>query len=56
MGAKALLPAGGFYIFPDFEVIQENLKRRGITTSEELVTTLFDESSVSVSECFTTFS
>ena len=49
VGAKALLPTGGFYIFPDFEVIRESLKKRGVTTSEELVQTMFDESSVSVS-------
>ena len=49
VGAKVVQPTGGFYIFPDFEVLRASLEKRGITTSEEMVLTIFDESNVSVS-------
>lgn len=49
MGVKAIKPTAGYYIFPDFEVIKENLKRRGIQTCEEMCKAMLDECGVAVS-------
>ena len=38
----------GYYIFPNFEVLRPALKRRGITTGEEMCEALFKEASVAV--------
>ena len=51
VGAKVIMPTGGFYVFPDFEIVRASLEKRGITTSEQMVTTIFEESSVSVCSC-----
>ena len=49
VGVKAVRPTAGYYIFPDFEVIKENLKRRGIKTCEEMCQLMLDECGVAVS-------
>ena len=41
-------PSSGYYIFPNFEVLRSALKRRGITTGEEMCEALFKEASVAV--------
>lgn len=48
VGVKAVKPTAGYYIFPDFEVIKENLKRRGIKTCEEMCKAILDECGVAV--------
>ncbi|XP_078331755.1 aspartate aminotransferase-like isoform X2 [Crassostrea virginica] len=48
VGVKAVRPTAGYYIFPDFEVIKENLKRRGIKTCEEMCQLMLDECGVAV--------
>lgn len=56
VGVKAVKPTAGYYIFPDFEVIKENLKRRGIKTCEEMCKAILDECGVAVSWDFSFFS
>ncbi|XP_041459085.1 aspartate aminotransferase-like [Lytechinus variegatus] len=48
VGVKAIMPRGGFYIFPDFEVIREALARRNITTGEAMCKALLEEADVAV--------
>lgn len=55
MGVKAVKPTAGYYIFPDFEVIKENLKRRGIKTCEEMCKAILDECGVAVCWDFSFF-
>ena len=47
---KAIPPKGGYYIFPDFEVVKPKLKALGLKTCEDMVNKIFDEIAVSVSE------
>lgn len=56
MGVKAVKPTAGYYIFPDFEVIKENLKRRGIKMCEEMCKAMLDECGVAVCWDFSCFS
>lgn len=48
VGVKAIHPKGGFYIFPNLEILRPKLKARGIEKCEAMVNVLFDETSVSV--------
>ena len=48
VGVKAVKPQGGFYMFPDFEVIRCALASRGITTAQQMCDTIFDEISVAL--------
>ncbi|KAL4229244.1 hypothetical protein ACF0H5_012284 [Mactra antiquata] len=48
VGIKAVLPKGGYYIFPNFEILRQALKKRGVEKCEDMVTTMFNETSVSV--------
>ncbi|KAH3826164.1 hypothetical protein DPMN_128060 [Dreissena polymorpha] len=47
VGVKAVVPKGGFYIFPNFEVLRETLTAQGIHTCEQMVEKLFRETAVS---------
>lgn len=50
VGAGALCrpPAGGFYVYPDFEPLRDTLTRRGVTGSAALARRLLDESGIVV--------
>lgn len=41
-------PAGGFYLFPDFEAFRQNFARRGILTSQQLCDKLLEETGVAI--------
>lgn len=47
-GATVPEPAGGFYLFPNFEAYRESLAQRGIHNSEQLCNRLLDETGVAV--------
>jgi aspartate aminotransferase len=47
-GARILDPHGGFYLFPDFGPIADNLQRRGIRTSVQMCTALLEETGVAI--------
>ena len=49
IGVECIQPKAGSYIFLDFRVIAENLKKRGLKTSQQLCDALFDEAHVYVS-------
>lgn len=46
VGVKAVKPSGGFYMFPDFEVVRCALAKRGITTAQQMCDTVFEEVAV----------
>lgn len=48
VNVQCVLPKGGFYIFPNLEVIKQALKERGIVRCEDMVNAIFQESAVSV--------
>ncbi|KAL9988820.1 hypothetical protein ACROYT_G003308 [Oculina patagonica] len=48
VGVKAVKPQGGFYMFPDFEVIRCALANRGITTAQQMCDAIFEEVSVAL--------
>ena len=48
VGVRAVKPQGGFYIFPDFEVIRCVLASRGITTAQQMCDAIFEEVSVTL--------
>ena len=48
VGVKAVKPCGGFYMFPDFEVIRCALAKRGITTAQQMCDAIFQEVSVAL--------
>lgn len=48
VGVKAVKPQGGFYMFPDFEVIRCALANRGITTAQQMCDAIFEEISVTL--------
>ncbi|KAK7092602.1 hypothetical protein V1264_008323 [Littorina saxatilis] len=48
IGVKMVKPKAGYYIFPDFEVIRQPLRQRGIQTCEEMCTLMLAECSVAV--------
>jgi aspartate aminotransferase len=41
-----LTPIGAFYLFPDFEPLRAKFAARGITTSDQLVRRLLDDTGV----------
>jgi aspartate aminotransferase len=45
-GAHVPPPQGGFYLFPDFSLLTERLRRRGIRTSTELCEALLEDTGV----------
>jgi aspartate aminotransferase len=47
-GIRAPAPAGGFYLFPNFEHVRERLARRGIATSRALCEQLIGETGVAI--------
>jgi aspartate aminotransferase len=47
-GALVGRPAGGFYLFPDFEPFRERLAARGVTDSRSLCARLLDECGVAI--------
>lgn len=48
VGVKAVKPRGGFYMFPDFEVVRCALAKRGITTAQQMCDAIFEEVSVAL--------
>lgn len=48
VGVKAVKPQGGFYMFPDFEVIRCALANRGITTAQQMCDAIYEEVSVAL--------
>lgn len=47
-GAAVVAPAGGFYVFPDFEPLREQLADRGIYTSAQLCRRLLEDTGVAM--------
>lgn len=47
-GATCRLPRAGFYLYPDFEPVRDDLARRGITTGAELANVLLERYGVGV--------
>lgn len=47
-GASVSLPAGAFYLFPDFSPLRETLERHEITNSSALAEALLEEAGVAV--------
>ena len=48
-GVTVAEPRGGFYMFPNFEVIRPALVRRGITTGQAMCDAMLTDISVAVS-------
>ncbi|KAL8563823.1 hypothetical protein ACOMHN_061947 [Nucella lapillus] len=48
IGVKMVRPRAGYYIFPDFEILREPLRHRGIKTCEEMCALILAECSVAV--------
>ena len=48
IGINVHAAEGGFYLFPDFSAFTEKLKGRGIETSEQLTTTLMEETGIAL--------
>ena len=47
-GVSVGLPAGGFYLFPDFAPLADRLRARGITTGRTLCSRLLEETGVAI--------
>ena len=47
-GAAVVAPAGGFYVFPDFEPLRDQLADRGIYTSAQLCRRLLEDTGVAM--------
>jgi aspartate aminotransferase len=47
-GIHVAKPQGGFYLFPDFTPFKEKLKKRNITTSEDLCRMLLEKTGVAI--------
>ena len=47
-GVSVGLPAGGFYLFPDFTPLSDRLRARGISTSRALCKKLLEETGVAI--------
>ncbi|GMQ80924.1 MAG: aspartate transaminase AspB [Rhodothermia bacterium] len=45
-GLQTADPTGGFYLFPDFELLREPLRQRDISTSDQLCQKLLEETGV----------
>ncbi|OWF35868.1 uncharacterized protein LOC110442412 [Mizuhopecten yessoensis] len=48
VGVKVVKPAAGYYIFPDFEVVKNKLRQRGIETCQQMCDAIFAETSVAL--------
>ncbi|MCF6225712.1 MAG: pyridoxal phosphate-dependent aminotransferase, partial [Xanthomonadales bacterium] len=48
IGIKVHPAVGGFYLFPDFSFYQEQLKNKGVSTSNQLTTAIMDETGVAL--------
>ena len=48
IGVKVHTAQGGFYLFPDFSKFIEPLKNKGIKTSQQLTTTLMEETGIAL--------
>ncbi|MCF6299972.1 MAG: pyridoxal phosphate-dependent aminotransferase [Proteobacteria bacterium] len=48
IGIKVHPAVGGFYLFPDFSFYQQQLKNKGITTSNQLTTAIMDDTGVAL--------
>jgi len=48
MGLQVTRPSGGFYLFPDFSPVRQQLAERGINDSETLCQRLLEESGVAL--------
>ncbi|XP_071497769.1 aspartate aminotransferase-like [Diadema antillarum] len=48
VGLKAVKPTGGFYIFPDFEILRPALAKRGINTGDAMCKAILAERSVAL--------
>ena len=49
VGVSVHESGAGYYIFPDFSVARHGLRKRGITTGEEMCDTILQEIDVAVS-------
>lgn len=47
-GVRLPEPKGAFYLFPNFEPIRENLRRKGVETSVDLVHRLLEDTGVAI--------
>lgn len=45
---KVLKPTGGFYMYPDFEIIRNELEKQGIRSCQEMCDLLFQECAVAL--------
>lgn len=48
VGVKVVQPTAGYYIFPDFGVVKDKLKTRGIETCQQMCDAIFAETSVAL--------
>ncbi|KAJ8036130.1 hypothetical protein HOLleu_20011 [Holothuria leucospilota] len=48
VGVKVCSPTGGFYMFPDFEVLRDSLKQMGIETCHQMCKHLLDEKGIAL--------
>jgi len=46
VGARVLVPVGGFYLYPDFTALADQLARRRVRTSQQLAAALLEEERV----------
>jgi len=49
-GAEAIMPQGGFYLFPSFENVRANLESKGVRTGKQLCQALLEEQGVACQE------
>lgn len=50
VGVTGVKSQAGYYYMPDFEVVRAGLKKRGITTNEQMVQAMLEEAGVAVRE------
>ncbi|XP_033109459.1 aspartate aminotransferase-like [Anneissia japonica] len=48
VGVKVMRSQAGYYMLPDFEILRPYLKKRGISTCQQLCDALFDEARIAV--------
>lgn len=46
VGVKVIKPQGGFFMYPDFEIIKQSLRKRGIETCQQMCDAMFKEALV----------
>lgn len=51
VGVKIVQPMGGFYMMPDFECLRAVLKKRGISTGNQMSAALLEETGVALLAC-----